>query len=95
MVIEKNSDSEVVGYACNGLEAIEMCKKYKFDIILMDIIMPELNCIEAITKIKILVLYSVGDEDNIIRSKYRPEGIRFFLGVQGYDRGKNNTAHHY
>ena len=75
IIIEKNSDFEVIGCACNGLEAIEMCEKYKPDIILMDIMMPELNGIDAIIKIKkenknvkILVLSSVGDEDNIIKS---------------------------
>lgn len=75
MAIEKNSDFEVVGCACNGLEAIEMCKKYKPNIVLMDTIMPELNGIEAIIKIKeqnekikILVLSLKGGEANIINS---------------------------
>lgn len=75
MAIEKNSDFEVVGCAGNGLEAIDMCKKYQPDVILMDIIMPELSGIEAIRKIKeenkkvkILVLSSMGDEDNIVKS---------------------------
>lgn len=75
MILEKNSNFEVVGCACNGLEAIEMCEKYKPDIILMDVIMPELNGIEAIIKIKeenkivkILVLSSIGDEANIIKA---------------------------
>lgn len=75
MIIEKNSDFQVVGCACNGIEAIEMCEKYKPDVILMDIIMPELNGIDAIIKIKeqnqkvkILVLSSIGDEANVIKS---------------------------
>lgn len=75
MAIESNSNFEVVGCACNGLEAIEMCEKYNPDIILMDIIMPKLNGIDAIIriknqnkKVKILVLSSVGDEENIINS---------------------------
>ena len=75
IIIEKNSNFEVVGCACNGIEAIEMCKKHKPDIILMDVIMPELNGIEAIIKIKaenkivkILVLSSIGDEANIIKA---------------------------
>jgi RNA polymerase sigma factor (sigma-70 family) len=75
VAIEKNSDFEVVGCACNGLEAIEMCKKYQPDVILMDVIMPELSGIEAIIKIKeenkkvkILVLSSIGDESNVIKS---------------------------
>lgn len=75
LVIESNSDFKVVGCASNGLEAIEMCERNKPDVILMDIIMPKLNGIEAIMKIreknkevKILVLSTVGDEDNILKA---------------------------
>lgn len=75
IIIEKDGDFEVVGCACNGLEAIEMLKKYKPDIILMDLIMPELNGIDTIIKIreenkkvKILVLSLRGNEANIINS---------------------------
>lgn len=75
MIIEKNSDFKVVGCACNGIEAIEMCQKYKPDVILMDVIMPELNGIDAMVrikeqdkKVKILILSSIGDEDNVIKS---------------------------
>lgn len=75
MVIESNSGFQVVDCASNGLEAVEMCERHKPDIILMDIIMPKLNGIEAILKIreknkevKILVLSTVGDEDNVLKA---------------------------
>lgn len=75
MSIEKNSDFEVIGCACDGIEAIQMCEKYKPDLILMDVIMPKLNGIKAISrirekdkKVKILMLSSIGDDDNVIKS---------------------------
>ncbi|MHB1375943.1 MAG: response regulator [Candidatus Humimicrobiaceae bacterium] len=44
-------DMEVIGEAENGKEAIEMCEEYKPDIVLMDLMMPEVNGIEATRKI--------------------------------------------
>jgi len=59
-------DIEVVGEAYNGLMAIEQNKKLNPDVILMDLIMPEMDGIEAIGLItedqpeaKILVLTSL------------------------------------
>jgi two-component system chemotaxis response regulator CheY len=49
----------VVGYGQNGLEAISGYVKYKPDIVLMDITMPELNGIDALRKIKELDSHSV------------------------------------
>jgi len=46
------SDMEVVGEACNGLEAIELAKKLSPEVILMDIGMRQLNGLEATREIK-------------------------------------------
>ena len=57
------SDLEVVGSATNGHEAIQMAKALQPDVILLDISMPEMNGLEAISllrqqvsRAKILVL---------------------------------------
>ena len=62
-------DIEVVGEAENGREAMEMCKKYKPDIVLMDLIMPEINGVEATREIlkdwpsiKVVILTSYIDK---------------------------------
>jgi len=42
---------EVVGEACNGHEAVALARSAKPDLLLMDLVMPELNGVEAIRKV--------------------------------------------
>jgi two-component system, NarL family, response regulator LiaR len=65
-------DIEVVGEAGNGREAVEQAGSLKPDVILMDLVMPELDGIQAIQQIKtghpdakILVLSSFATDDKI------------------------------
>jgi len=51
-LIEKHSDMEVVGQADNGLTAVEMTRKLRPEVVLMDVTMPVLNGIEATRQIK-------------------------------------------
>ena len=71
-LLEEFDDIEVVGDAQNGLVAIEENKKLQPDVILMDLIMPEMDGIEAIRSIteeqpnaKILVLTSFITDDKV------------------------------
>lgn len=74
-IIEQDSDIKVVGCACNGLEAVEFCKKNPPDVILMDIKMPVCDGIEG-TKliksqfetVKIMVLTTFNDDENISKA---------------------------
>jgi two-component system, NarL family, response regulator LiaR len=51
-LLEKEKDFELVGEAADGEEAVRLAGKLKPDIIIMDIVMPKLNGIEATKQIK-------------------------------------------
>ena len=51
-LLEKEKDFEMVGEAADGEEAVRLAEKLKPDIVIMDIVMPKLNGIEATRQIK-------------------------------------------
>lgn len=74
---------EIIGEACDGFEAVEMCKKYKPDLVIMDIDMPILDGIKAGKIINkeniaggILLLTSFDDKEYIEKAKS--------IGAYGY-----------
>lgn len=74
---------EVVGEATNGVEAVELALRFQPDIILLDLVMPEMDGVAATSKIvennpqtRVLILTSFGEEDKVIPA------IR--AGAQGY-----------
>jgi len=52
MILESQDDIEVVGEAGNGREALEKARELRPDVVVMDISMPDMNGIEATTKIR-------------------------------------------
>jgi NarL family two-component system response regulator LiaR len=71
-VLEIVPDIEVVGEAENGRDAVHRVEQLRPDVILMDLVMPEVDGIEAIRRIKdrqpearILVLTTFAGEDKI------------------------------
>jgi len=73
--ISEQDDLEVVGIANNGLKAVELIKETMPDIVVLDIIMPHLDGLgvlekvrelDLIDKIKFIILSAVG-QDNITR----------------------------
>lgn len=66
---------EVLGQVQNGAEAVEMAAKLKPDIILMDLLMPQKNGIEATREIKqenpearILIITSFAEDENVYQA---------------------------
>lgn|SRR5574343_183556 len=48
----RGEEYDVIGEARNGLTAVETVERLKPDIVCMDVMMPEMNGIEALTQIK-------------------------------------------
>ncbi|EXI76405.1 MAG TPA: response regulator [Candidatus Accumulibacter phosphatis] len=48
----RDSEYEVVGEARNGIGALELAERLRPDIICMDVVMPEMNGLEALQAIK-------------------------------------------
>lgn len=74
MLIPRNG-MQVVGEATNGLEAVELAHKLQPDVIMMDMMMPELNGAEATARIiaqnpsaRILILTSFGEPGALIEA---------------------------
>ena len=71
--LKTQKDIEVVGEAKNGLEAVALAESLLPDIILMDLVMPELDGIQATKRIKenfpnvqVLMLTSFSDRDHVV-----------------------------
>lgn len=71
--LRTQKELEIIGEAANGKEAVQLAEELKPDMILMDLVMPEMDGIEA-TKIikmkqpdiKIMMLTSFSDQDHVI-----------------------------
>ncbi len=74
---------EIVGEAANGREAIEQARACQPDVVLLDLMMPEMGGLEATPHIlqvcpttRVLILTSFGEEDSVIPA--------LKAGAQGY-----------
>jgi len=73
--LELQEDFELAGEAADGLEAVAKVEEALPDVVLLDLVMPQIDGIEAIRRIravspatKVIVLTSFGDDDKIFPS---------------------------
>ncbi|MDQ0975705.1 DNA-binding NarL/FixJ family response regulator [Neobacillus niacini] len=71
--LKTQKDIEIIGEAGNGREAVELTRTLKPDLVLMDLVMPEMDGIQAtkiikseMPEIKIMMLTSFSDQDHVI-----------------------------
>jgi DNA-binding NarL/FixJ family response regulator len=83
VLISMEPDMEVVGQACDGVEAVSLAKELLPDVVLMDLHMPRLGGVAAtreitrlMPKTQVLVLTTLNDDETVF------EAVR--AGAQGY-----------
>jgi DNA-binding NarL/FixJ family response regulator len=83
VLLSMERDMEVVGQACDGIEAVEMAARLRPDIVLMDLHMPRLGGVAATREItrtlpgtQVLVLTTMDDDETVF------EAVR--AGAHGY-----------
>ena len=103
LLLEVHPEIEVVGDAANGREALEVAEKLLPDVILMDMVMPGLNGLEAtrqirrrLPKTKVLILTGYMEDEQIVAalragaSGYvvkKSDATELVLGIQAVHRG--------
>jgi DNA-binding NarL/FixJ family response regulator len=68
-----SEDIEVVGTASNGIEAVDMAREFSPDVVLMDLVMPGMDGVEATRRlvaeqpqVQVVVLTSFSDQERIL-----------------------------
>lgn len=83
IVLNMDTELEVIGMAGNGIEAIEYCEYHQPNIVLMDIRMPEMDGIAATRKIKerwpqirVIILTTFQEINHVVEA--------LSIGAEGY-----------
>jgi len=103
-LIELESDLEVAAEASSGVEAIKLIRSQKFDVVVMDISMPDKNGVDTLHELKhvapdlpVLILSGYGEEQyalNLIRSGCKgylskdAEGDEIITAIRSIANGK-------
>ena len=83
LILETESDFNLVGEASDGAEAVSLCKKIKPDVVLMDLRMPNMDGLTAIEKLReeqpdiaVIILTTFNEDELMLR------GLQ--AGARGY-----------
>lgn len=82
--VDRHPDLKVVGEASNGLEAVEMAKMLRPDLVVMDLSMPRMDGAAALAKIlehdaAIAIVILTGMEDSALETKLITSGASAFI----------------
>ncbi|HEY6402899.1 MAG TPA: response regulator transcription factor [Blastocatellia bacterium] len=90
-LFETQPDISIVGEAASGVEAVRLCADYAPDVVLMDLLMPGLNGVEATRQIKqvsprsqVIVLTSYHEDEHILPA-IRAGALSYLLKEAGPD----------
>ncbi|GHF30950.1 DNA-binding response regulator [Streptomyces mashuensis] len=85
MILTSADDIEVVAEAANGREAVELARRHRVDVALLDIRMPVLDGLSALAElgraapgVRVLILTTFGERENVLRA-LREGGAGFLL----------------
>ena len=84
-IIEDQPNMEVAGVACDGIEALDKARKLIVDIVLIDIAMPNLSGLEAISMIKEavpetqIVILSMHSKESYVRQALNSGAMGYVL----------------
>ena len=74
LILETETDFELIGEASDGTEALKLCKKLKPDVVLMDLRMPNMDGLTAIEKLRfeqpeiaVVILTTFNEDDLMLR----------------------------
>jgi NarL family two-component system response regulator LiaR len=84
-ILKVKADLELVGEASNGQEALEICEQIQPDVILMDLVMPEMGGVEATRlirerwpQVQVIALTSF-QEKELVREALQAGAISYLL----------------
>jgi len=85
LLLSQDSEIRIVGEACNGLQALEQVAKLRPEVVLMDLMMPEMDGVTAIAQLRkdfpdveVIALTSVLEDASVI-SAVRNGAIGYLL----------------
>jgi DNA-binding NarL/FixJ family response regulator len=84
-LLEKVVDVEVVGEACTGREALTLIETLRPDVVLMDVLMPELNGIDATARVTAkfsnvrVIILSMNSAEEYVLQALRAGAVGYLL----------------
>src|SRR5262249_33969342 len=84
-VLEEHKDFRLVGEADNGLEAIRLVERLQPDVIILDVLMPSLNGLDALPVLQLrsprtrVVVYTRVDDEAMVLQAIKHGAIAYIL----------------